>query len=88
MMFHRSCMLFTALLLSSIISPSYRTIVETRATKRETSKRGKWIILLLLCVPNGFAVIQKVDVGGDKVCTQTANFKMKLHDSVVGRRLL
>ena len=42
----------------------------------------------LYCVPNGFAVIQKVDVGGDKVCTQTANFKMKLHDSVVGRRPL
>ena len=64
------------------ISPSYRIIVKTRTTKRETTERGYW---LLLCVPNGLAVIQRVDVGGGKVCTQTAQ---DTTDSMVGRRLL
>ena len=57
------------------ISPSYRIIVKTRTTKRETTERGYWP---LLCVPNGLAVIQRVDVGGGKVCTQTAKIQLIL----------
>ena len=70
-----------ALYCIAVVKVLYPLVIE-QLLKHEPQKRNlkkrKWIILLLLCVPNGFTVIQKADVGGDKVCTQTAKIKLIL----------
>ena len=57
---------------------TYPQLLKHALQREKPQKEENRLYRPLLCVPNRFAVIQRVDVGGGKVCTQAAKMQLIL----------